>query len=84
MSMLETRSFAEIDEWQTEMLLKPLRIGNIQLYTTNLSKAELAQTYVKPVASLEQAIRSSVEKQGSKEIAVIPEGPYVVPRYVGD
>jgi nickel-dependent lactate racemase len=84
MSMLEARSFAEIDEWQTEMLLKPLRIGNIQLYTTNLSKAELAQTYVEPVASLEQAIRSSVEKQGSKEIAVIPEGPYVVPRYVGD
>ncbi len=83
MSMLKTRSLAEIDEWQTEMLLKPLRIGKIQLYTTNLSKKELAQTYVEPVASLEQAIRASVEKQGSKEIAVIPEGPYVVPRYVG-
>ena len=83
MSMLETRSFAEIDEWQTEMLLKPLRIGSVQLYTKNLSAAELAQTYVEPVASLEQAIRASVEKQDSKEIAVIPEGPYVVPRYVG-
>lgn len=84
MTLLETRSEALIDEWQTEMLLKPLRRGSIKLYTTNLKKAELQQTYVEPVTSVEQAILQSIQEQGSNEIAVIPEGPYVVPRYSPD
>ena len=84
MSMLETREKALIDEWQTEMLLKPLRVGNIQLFTEKLSQDDLKYVYVEPVASVEKAVAASVEAHGDAEIAVIPEGPYVTPIYTGN
>lgn len=84
MSMLETREKALIDEWQTEMLLKPLRVGNIQLFTERLSKDDLKYVYVEPVAAVEKAVIASVEAHGDREIAVIPEGPYVTPIYTGN
>lgn len=36
LATLKAKTFAEIDEWQTEMQLKPMRLGRIQLYTTGL------------------------------------------------
>ena len=39
-------TLAEIDEWQTEMQLKPMRKGRIQLYTTGLDPALRAITGV--------------------------------------
>jgi nickel-dependent lactate racemase len=82
METLKGRSEALIDEWQTEMLLKPLRHGLVKLFTTNLTEEQLAQTYVEHVASLEEAIIESVSMQGDTDIAVIPEGPYVIPHSV--
>ncbi len=81
MDILKGRSEALIDEWQTEMLLKPLRHGSIELFTTSLTEEQLAKTYVEHVSSLEQAITASVARQGSNDIAVIPEGPYVIPHF---
>jgi lactate racemase len=81
MDMLGSRRVALIDEWQTEMLIKPLRHGAIKLYTTGLEQQDLARTGIEPIASLPEAIMDSVRRQGDSEIAVIPEGPYVVPRY---
>jgi len=83
MDTLYSRTDALIDEWQTEMLLKPLRRGTIQLYTEQLSEADLKQIFVTHVKNLEQAILDSVKEQNDPEIAVVPEGPYVVPRYTG-
>ncbi len=79
MTTLYGRDEALIDEWQTEMLLKPLRHGTVKLYTTNLSEAERRQTCVEHVESVESAIIASVKEQDSREIAIIPEGPYVIP-----
>jgi nickel-dependent lactate racemase len=81
MEILNSRSKALIDEWQTEMLLKPLRHGSVKLYTTNLTEEQLGQTYVEYAPSLEEAIIASVSMQGDNDIAVIPEGPYVIPHY---
>lgn len=83
MDILYTRTDALIDEWQTEMLLKPLRRGAIKLFTEQLSEADLQQTFLTHVTDLKQAILASVEEQNDPEIAVVPEGPYVVPRYTG-
>jgi nickel-dependent lactate racemase len=82
MSTLESRSQALIDEWQTEMLLKPLRRGSIKLFSEQLGAAHLAHIFVDHVTDLEQAVLESVRQHDDPEIAVIPEGPYVVPRYV--
>ncbi len=81
MEILNGRSEALIDEWQTEMLLKPLRHGSVKLFTTNLTREQLEQTYVEYVSSLEEAIIASVSMQLTNDIAVIPEGPYVIPHY---
>jgi nickel-dependent lactate racemase len=80
MSVLTGRDKAHIDEWQTEMLIKALRVGNIKLYTTGLGKESLRDVYVEPVSSIEEAVVESVQVHGDREIAVVPEGPYIIPR----
>jgi nickel-dependent lactate racemase len=81
LEMLQEKSLADTDEWQTEMQLKPMRIGRIQLYTTGLSAAERKITGVEVIGSIHEAIIMSIARSGDNEIAVIPEGPYVVPFY---
>ena len=83
MNMLEGRDKAFIDEWETEMLLKPLRVGNIQLYSTGLSDSDRKLVFVETVPSVEAAMAASVRTHGDAEIAVVPEGPYVIPLYGG-
>ncbi|MFO1349897.1 MAG: nickel-dependent lactate racemase [Gammaproteobacteria bacterium] len=78
---IQAKSHAAIDEWQTQMQLKPMALGQIVLYTTGLKAADRALTGVQVVDALEEAIRASVVRQGSRQIAVVPEGPYVVPVY---
>ena len=75
---IHAQSHAKIDEWQTQMQLKPMAIGNIHLYTTGLPDRDHAATCVNVVSSLDQTMRDSV-KRGDGSLAVIPEGPYVVP-----
>jgi len=81
LATLRDKTLADIDEWQTEMLLKPMRIGQIQLYTTGLNSEDLRITGVEPVQSVDQAIADSIARHDDPAIAIIPEGPYVVPRY---
>jgi hypothetical protein len=73
------KKMADIDEWQTEMQLKPMRLGRVQLYSTGLSANDHHATGVEAIDSISQAIGRSMERTGSSEIAIIPEGPYVVP-----
>jgi nickel-dependent lactate racemase len=84
MSLLEGRDKALIDEWEAEMLLKPLRVGHIQLYSTGLSESERDLVFVEMVPSVEEAVAASVRAHGDGSIAVVPEGPYVIPLYGGD
>lgn len=78
------KSAAAIDEWQTEMQLKPMRIGTIRLFTDALSADDRALTGV-PVhdtAELNAMLAEWIAETGDNRVAVVPEGPYVVPRYV--
>jgi nickel-dependent lactate racemase len=84
MSLLETRDKALIDEWEAEMLLKPFRVGHIQLYSTGLSESERDLVFVEMVPSVDEAVAASVRAHGDRSIAVVPEGPYVIPLYGGD
>lgn len=77
-SLLE-KSLADVDEWQTEMQLKPMRVGRIKLYAPQLDKEVSSYTGVEVVHNLDDAIAQSLDYQGSADLAVIPEGPYVVP-----
>jgi nickel-dependent lactate racemase len=79
LATLTAKSLAEIDEWQTEMQLKAMRVGRIQLYSRGLDAAERSITGVEMIASLDAAIADSIARHGDPAIAVIPEGPYVIP-----
>ncbi len=76
---LLAKRFADVDEWQTEMQLKPMRAGHVQLYTTGLDDDDRRLTGVANVASVESALAAAVARAGDAAVAVIPEGPYVVP-----
>ena len=81
LATLTAKSLADMDEWQTEMQLKPMRMARVQLYTTGLDAEERRLTAVEMVPSLDAAIAESIARHGDSTIAVIPEGPYLVPVY---
>lgn len=78
---LTAKSLADIDEWQTEMQLKSTRRVNVQLYTTGLSEDERRITCVERIDDVEAALSRALASQSDGAMAVIPEGPYVVPIY---
>ena len=85
---ISRKTFADIDEWQTQMQLKPMRAGAVHLYTTGLSETDRQLTGVSISDSLNETVRrcveSAIEQGGDAAVAVIPEGPYVVPAYRGE
>ncbi len=74
-----SQSHANIDEWQTQMQLKPMSRGVIHLYSDRLHSQDYKATGVNVISSIEAAIEQSFTRHHSNAIAIIPEGPYVVP-----
>jgi nickel-dependent lactate racemase len=73
---------ADIDEWQTQMQLKPMRVGRVRLYTDGLAEMDAALTGVDRVRDLTAAVAESMARHRDAEVAFVPEGPYVVPVHV--
>ena len=76
---IEKKRFADIDEWQTQMQLKPMRIGRIHLYCGGPVDPML--TGVSSIDSVERAVQDSAREMRDPHVAVIPEGPYVIPYF---
>jgi len=81
LATLTAKSLAEVDEWQTEMQLKALRLGRVELYTTGLTNEERALTGVGIAQFLDEAVATAITRSGDPAVAVIPEGPYVIPYF---
>lgn len=79
LATLTAKTLADVDEWQTEMQLKPMRVGRIQLYTTGLTDEERRITAVEIVPDINEAIAQSLARSGDDALAIVPEGPYVIP-----
>ena len=74
------KTAAAVDEWQTEEQIKPMRRGTVRLFTQALSPEERGLTGVEVIDRPEDllaAIKASAQKEG--RVAVIPEGPYILP-----
>ena len=78
-SLLEKR-FADIDEWESEMQTKAQRAARVKMLC-RLDEHDRRLTGVELIDSVEDAVRESVVRSRDNAVAVIPEGPYVVPRY---
>ncbi|HET7883000.1 MAG TPA: nickel-dependent lactate racemase [Acetobacteraceae bacterium] len=83
LATLTAKSLAEIDEWQTQMQMKAMRLGRVELYTTGLDEEERRITGVALTTNIDQALRDAVARHDDPDVAFIPEGPYVVPVFAG-
>ena len=84
LNAISQKQYADIDEWQTEMQLKPMKVGSIYLYSEGLSDKDWLATGVNKVDNLEKCIEQSFVRHKQNKIAVIPEGPYVIPFFSND
>jgi nickel-dependent lactate racemase len=76
---LEGKPHADIDEWQTQMQLRPMRVGRVRLYTDGLDEDAAALTGVERVTDVATAVAESMARHADPRVAFVPEGPYVVP-----
>ncbi|OUT76565.1 MAG: hypothetical protein CBB82_07430 [Betaproteobacteria bacterium TMED22] len=82
-SKISKKSFAAVDEWQTQMQTKIMEVGNVYLYAPSLQPSDQQFTGVNIIRDLNEFVRSRIIKNldvyGESSLAIIPEGPYVVP-----
>jgi nickel-dependent lactate racemase len=81
---LISKQVAEIDEWQTEMQLKPMRVGSLHLFSEILPDVQRPITGVRQVTSLPETLQACVQLHGDQQVAVIPDGPYTIPVFTGE
>ena len=74
------KQLADIDEWETEMQLKAQRVCDVKLKSDGLQDEDRTLTGVEMIESVEEGIAEGLARSGNRSLAVIPEGPYVVPR----
>ena len=69
-----------IDQWALHQLDKVLRQGKIYNYSTGIPPDQQRQLFVEPVSSVEAGLEQALTEHGpDATVAVIPEGPYVMP-----
>ncbi len=76
---LQSLPRAPVDAWQTEMLCRALRQGDVHLCSAGLPEADWPDTGVHRVKDLDAELAAAVAASGENALAVIPEGPYVIP-----
>ena len=78
---LSNPDFFAIDQWQLQEMCKALDKADVLYYTDGLDADTVRDLLVIPISSVEEGLRRAMERHGpDARIAVIPEGPYVLPR----
>ena len=68
-----------IDQWQLEELAKVARKADIYFYTEGIPLEQQQHLFVQPLQRLKEGVDQVFAKHGNDaQIAVIPEGPYVL------
>ena len=68
-----------IDQWQLEELAKVARKADIYFYTEGIPLEQQQHLFVQPLQRLKEGVDQVLAKHGNDaQIAVIPEGPYVL------
>jgi nickel-dependent lactate racemase len=74
-----------IDQWQLEELAKVARKADIYFYTDGIPYHQRAKLFVHPLKSAQEGIEELLIRYGTDaQIAVIPEGPYVLAQLAGN
>jgi nickel-dependent lactate racemase len=68
------------DQWEVEELAKAARHNAITCVCDGIPRETLAQLFVTPAATMEEAVAAALRAHGpNATIAAIPKGPYVIP-----
>ena len=68
------------EEWQVEELAKVARKAEIYCIAGGISQARLAACFVRPAATVEEALQAAFARHGrDASVLAIPRGPYVIP-----
>ncbi len=79
---LKRKSLADIDEWESEMQVRAQSVARVQLYAPSLTLGDQSLTGVELIDSIEDTIRENLASSRDKHLAIIPEGPYVIPNFI--
>lgn len=74
------KDYFVMDQWQLEELAKVRRKAKVKLVSGGLTPEVISTLFVEPASSVEEALAASLAEYGpGATVAVIPEGPYVLP-----
>jgi nickel-dependent lactate racemase len=69
-----------IDQWEVEMLVKALKRNKVYVFSAGISQEDWPLTYAQRVESAEEGVSLAITNaRKPHRIAVIPEGPYIIP-----
>lgn len=74
-----SRRLARMDEWTTVKLIQALRDYRVHLYSTGLDESQRRLTGVTCHTDWSEAVSAVLAEGNSSDVAIIPEGPYVIP-----
>lgn len=81
LSHIAAKPLADIDEWQTQKIADVLQQDvQVSLYTQGLQEPDWAQTAIPRCPDPAATLHTLAATTPAARVAVIPEGPYVVPR----
>ena len=82
--LADPRKFV-IDQWQLQEMCKALDRADMRYVTHGLDDDTVRDLLVTPAPSVEAAVEEALDRHGRDAlIAVMPEGPYVMPRVAAD
>ncbi len=68
------------DQWEAQILAQILMKANVILVTKNIKHSLIEEMHIFPASSSEEALEQAYRIAGrNSRIAVVPEGPYVIP-----
>lgn len=78
------RDYFVMDQWQLEELAKVRRKANVTYVSDGLPASQLQRLFVDAAPTVEQAVEDAIARHGERaRVAVVPEGPYVLPVLAG-
>ncbi|MFV2067378.1 MAG: nickel-dependent lactate racemase, partial [Pirellulales bacterium] len=81
--ILDKKDFV-LDQWQLEELAKVRRKADVTMVNDTLSPPTLRRFFVDAAETVEDAVADAIARHGSRAtIAVVPQGPYVLPSVEG-
>lgn len=78
MERIQTPGFFQIDQWMIQHLCQVLRKAKVIVCTSNAALAQMSQTPFGCTTDLPDCLRTLARTMPAAQLAVIPQGPYVL------